>query len=59
MIRPFLLPLIAMAVQDATLTYINPATRRQFTLEEFVGFARDYLGVDVIFWDVSSPWLKK
>jgi hypothetical protein len=51
-------PLVAMAVQDATLTYINPATKRQFTHEEFVAFARDYLGVDVIFWDVSSPWLK-
>ena len=51
-------PLVAMAVQDATLTYINPATKQQFTHEEFVAFARDYLGVDVIFWDVSSPWLK-
>ena len=52
------LPLIAMAVQDATLTYINPATRKQFTHAEFVGFARDFLGVDIIFWDTSSPWLK-
>lgn len=51
-------PLVAMAVQDATLTYINPATKQPFTHEEFVAFARDYLGVDVIFWDVSSPWLK-
>ncbi len=51
--------LIAMAVQDATLTYVNPATKKRFTHEEFVAFARDYLGVDVIFWDVSSPWLKK
>jgi len=52
------LPLIAMAVQDATLTYINPATKKQFTHAEFVGFARDFLGVDIIFWDTSSPWLK-
>ena len=52
-------PLVAMAVQDATLTYINPATRKRFTQAEFVAFARDYLGVDVIFWDVSSPWLKR
>jgi hypothetical protein len=52
-------PLVAMAVQDATLTYINPATKRPYTHEEFVSFARDYLGVDVIFWDVSSPWLKR
>ena len=53
------LPLIAMAVQDATLTYTNPATNRKFTHAEFVAFARDYLGVDIIFWDVSSPWLKQ
>jgi hypothetical protein len=51
-------PLVAMAVQDATLTYINPATKRRFTHAEFLAFARDYLGVDVIFWDVSSPWLR-
>ena len=53
------LPLIAMAVQDATLTYVNPSTQRPFTHEEFVAFARDFLGVDVIFWDVSSPWLSR
>ncbi len=52
------LPLIAMAVQDATLTYVNPDTKKKFTHAEFVGFARDYLGVDIIFWDTSSPWLK-
>lgn len=52
-------PLVAMAVQDATLTYINPATKKRFTHQEFVAFARDYLGVDVIFWDISSPWLKR
>ena len=27
--------------------------------DEFVAFARDYLGVDIIFWSVSSPWLAK
>jgi hypothetical protein len=53
------LPLIAMAVQDATLTYTNPETKKKFTHAEFVAFARDYLGVDIIFWDVSSPWLKQ
>ena len=52
-------PLVAMAVQDATLTYINPATQRRFTHAEFIAFARDYLGVDVIFWDISSPWLAR
>ncbi|MGW1073512.1 hypothetical protein [Streptomyces sp. NPDC002537] len=25
--------------------------------EEFVDFADDYLGADIIFWATSSPWL--
>ena len=53
------LDLVAMAVQEPTLTYRNPATGRKFTREEFIVFARDYLGVDVIFWSLSSPWLEK
>jgi hypothetical protein len=52
------LDLVAMAVQEPTLTYVNPATLRPFTREEFVAFARNYLGVDVIFWSASAPWLK-
>jgi hypothetical protein len=51
------LALVAMAVQEPTLTYTNPQTRKKFTREEFVAFARDYLGVDIIFWSISSPWL--
>ncbi|MCO0638138.1 hypothetical protein M8745_19570, partial [Lutimaribacter sp. EGI FJ00014] len=52
------LGLVAMAVQEPTLTYTNPKTRKPFTKEEFVRFATDYLGVDVIFWSSQSPWLK-
>jgi hypothetical protein len=52
------LALVAMAVQEPTLTYQNPATKLPFTREEFVGFARDYLGVDIIFWSLSTPWLQ-
>jgi hypothetical protein len=44
-------------VQEPTLTYLNPATKKRFTRDEFVAFARDYLGVDIIFWSVSSAWL--
>jgi hypothetical protein len=51
------LALVAMAVQEPTLTYRNPATGGKFTRDEFVAFARDYLGVNIIFWSVSSPWL--
>ena len=32
--------------------------KKKFTREEFVAFARDYLGVDIIFWSVSAPWLR-
>lgn len=52
------LALVAMAVQEPTLTYINPETGKPFTRAEFVAFARDYLGVDVIFWTRDAPWLK-
>jgi hypothetical protein len=53
------LPLIAMAVQEPTLTYTNPATGKPFTKEEFVAFADDYLGANIIFWSTASPWLTK
>jgi hypothetical protein len=52
------LSIVAMAVQQPTLTYRNPATGQRFTHAEFLEFARDYLGVDVIFWSVTSPWLR-
>lgn len=52
------LELVAMAVQEPTLTYMNPKTKKKFTRAEFVAFARDYLGVDIIFWSVDAPWWK-
>ena len=52
------LSLVAMAVQEPTLTYTNPETKKPFTRDEFVEFAQDYLGVDVIFWSTTSPWLR-
>ena len=51
-------PLVAMAVQEPTLEYVNPATGRPFTRREFESFAIDYLGVDAIFWSKDSPWLR-
>jgi len=51
------LPLVAMAVQEPTLTYTNTKTGDPFTRDDFVEFARDYLGVDIIFWSKSAPWL--
>jgi hypothetical protein len=52
------LRLVAMAVQEPTLTYINPRTGKHFTREEIVNFARDYLGADIIFWTTQAPWLQ-
>lgn len=52
------LALVAMAVQEPTLTYTNPKTGKKFTREEFVDFAENYLGVDIIFWSTSAPWLR-
>ena len=51
-------PLVAMAVQEPTLEYLNPQTGRPFTREEFERFAVDYLGVDIIFWTKDAPWLR-
>lgn len=51
------LALVAMAVQEPTLTYKNPNTGKPFTKGEFVQFAEDYLGADIIFWSTISPWL--
>ncbi len=53
------LRMVAMAVQEPTLTYTNPKTQRRFTREEFVDFAENYLGVDVIFWSTTTPWLRE
>lgn len=51
------LSLVAMAVQEPTLTYKNPKTKKPFTKDEFVNYAQNYLGVNIIFWSVESPWL--
>lgn len=53
------LSLVAMAIQEPTLTYTNPQTGKKFTRDEFVTFAENYLGVDIIFWSTRSPWLQR
>jgi hypothetical protein len=52
------LSLVAMAVQEPTLTYKNPKTHKPFSKGEFARFAEDYLGADIIFWSTATPWLK-
>ncbi len=46
---------VGMAVQEPTLTYKNPETKKPFTKKEFQKFAEDYLGANVIFWSSASP----
>jgi hypothetical protein len=52
-------PVVAMAVQEPTLEYVNPETGKPFTRREFDRFASLYLGVDDIFWSKDSPWLRE
>jgi hypothetical protein len=51
------LRVVAMAVQEPTLTYTNPSTGRKFTRKEFVDFAVNHLGAKIIFWSSSAHWL--
>ncbi len=51
------LTVVAMGVQEPTLTYTNPATGRKFTRDEFVDFAVNHLGAEIIFWSRSATWL--
>jgi len=48
-----------MAVEEPTLTYTNPQTGKRFTRDDFVSFARDYLGADIIFWTPQATWLHR
>lgn len=44
------LKLVAMAIQSPDYIYINPKTKQHFTRQEFMDFATNYLGVNIIFW---------
>jgi len=44
---------VAMAIQGPTRTHTNTKTSKKFTEQEFVDFAVDYLGVDIIFWEIE------
>ena len=52
------LKLVAMSVQEPDLDFIDAKTGKPFTRDSFIGFARDYLGADIIFWAYSAPWLQ-
>ncbi|MFK0202456.1 hypothetical protein [Streptomyces lavendulae] len=52
-------PLVAMAVQEPDFEYTSPVTGKPYTKQEFIDFANDYLGADIVFWATSSPWLQQ
>lgn len=49
------LSLTAVATQEPDYTYINPKTGRTFTVPDLYGFAKNYLGADIIFWNIQEP----
>ncbi|WP_338621109.1 hypothetical protein [Paludibacterium sp. THUN1379] len=53
------LPVVAMAIQEPTLTYTNPKTHKPFSKQEITDFATSYLGADLLFWTPETPWLKQ
>ncbi|KAH8817242.1 hypothetical protein F5884DRAFT_246117 [Xylogone sp. PMI_703] len=52
-------PISVIAVQEPDLNETNPDTGKNFTKAEFTNFATEQLGVDIIFWALSSPWLSE
>ena len=51
-------PITVVAVQEPDLKAINPNTTQPFTKEEFTTFAKNQLGVTLMFWATSAPWLQ-
>lgn len=52
------LKLVAMSVQEPDLDFIDAKTGKPFTKDSLTGFARDYLGANIIFWAYTAPWLQ-
>lgn len=50
-------PMSVVAVQEPDLAAINPNTSKPFTKEEFMLFAENQLGSQILFWALSAPWL--
>jgi hypothetical protein len=44
-----------MAVQSGNLRQTNPKTGVPYTVKDLLDFARDYLGLDAIFWGIEDP----
>jgi len=53
------LSLVAIAIQAPDYTYTNPKTGKHFTLQQLANFETNYLGADIIFWNVQQPQLSR
>ncbi|QEO57068.1 hypothetical protein [Francisella marina] len=48
---------IAIAVQEPDYTYTNPKTLKKFTPAELYDFDKNYIGANIIFWNIQQPQL--
>jgi hypothetical protein len=47
---------VSMAIQEPDYTYKNPETREPYTFIDFYNFTQNYLGANIIFWNVQEPF---
>jgi len=45
-----------IAIQEPDYTYKNPNTGEPYTFYDFYSFTKDYLGTNIIFWNVQEPF---
>lgn len=45
-----------IAIQEPDYTYTNPDTKMPYQFLEFYHFVRDYLGANIIFWNIEEPF---
>ncbi len=49
------LSVVSIAIQSPDYTYTNPKTGKKFTVAELYNFSKNYLGVNIIFWNIQEP----
>jgi hypothetical protein len=51
--------LTGMAIQEPDYTYKNPETGQPYTFSDFYHFSRDYLGANILFWNIQQPFFSE
>ena len=51
--------LVGMAIQEPDYTYKKPGTSTPYQLSDFYLFTHEYLGANILFWNVQEPFLSK